>query len=99
MWLLGEAVLGADDDEDVESKIRSIVHPNSEGSYADYVKANDVDIDDPIDPRWRNMQCDIDGLMAHIREGHDVFVSEDQHFLKTTRRRRLIALVDCNSHL
>ena len=92
MWLLGEAVLGDDGDENLESEIRNIVHPTSEDSYADHVKAKGLDIDDPIDPKWRNMQCDIDGLMAHIREGHDLFVTEDKHFLATSRLQRLIAL-------
>lgn len=93
MSFYDEAVWGGDDDEDLESEIRGIVHPNSEVSYADYVNATGVDIDGPIDPKWRNKQCDIDGLVAHIREGHDVFVTEDRrHFLAASKLPRLIAL-------
>ena len=92
MSYLGEAVLGGEDDQDLEEEIRSVVHPNSEGSYADHANAKNLDIDRPIDSRWRNAQCDIDGLMAHIREGHDIFVTEDRHFVSESRRPRLIAL-------
>jgi hypothetical protein len=32
------------------------------------------------------------GLAAHIRNGHDVFVTSNEHFLKDSRRQPLFAL-------
>jgi hypothetical protein len=43
-------------------------------------------------PKWRNMQCDVDGLTAHIRAGHNIFVTKDEHFLREGRRQALVAL-------
>ncbi len=40
----------------------------------------------------RNVICNVDGLAAHIRSGHDIFVTSDQHFRKATRRQALVAL-------
>ena len=40
-------------------------------------------------PRWRTLQCDVDKLTAHIRAGHDIFVTSDEHFLRDGRRQAL----------
>jgi len=42
--------------------------------------------------RSRTIPCDTDGLAAHIRSGHDIFVTSNQHFRKTARRQALVAL-------
>jgi hypothetical protein len=35
---------------------------------------------------------DVDGLAAHIRSVHDIFITRDEHFLRETRRRSLLGL-------
>lgn len=44
----------------------------------------------PAYRRWRNRRCDVQGMLAHILNGGDVFVSSDNHFLGNSRS--LIAL-------
>lgn len=78
MSYLGFAVLGGDDA--LEDRIVSVIHP-SHRDYMQFAAEKDVDPSGPMHPKWRNRACDIDGIVAHIRNGHDVFVTSDRHFL------------------
>jgi len=40
----------------------------------------------------KDLPPDIDGLAAHIRSGHDIFVTGDEHFLRNARRNPLLTL-------
>lgn len=48
----------------------------------------------PLTSRRWNVLCDVEGLTAHIRSGHDIFVTSNEHFLKDSRRQALLALGD-----
>jgi hypothetical protein len=77
MAFWGAAVYGAEQDDLVE-KIKSVVY-----STVDTLT---------LTAKWRNVVCDVESLAAHIRSGHDVFVTSDQHFRKNTRRQSLLVL-------
>jgi hypothetical protein len=73
----GAAVYGSDKD-DLADKIRSIVN-----STVDTLTLRRTPLSTPPD---------VDGLAAHIRNGHDIFVTADPHFLRDGRRKPLLAL-------
>ena len=77
MSFWGAAVCGDDRDDLVET-IHKIVHSTVDTLF--------------LKSRSRTVLCDAEGLAAHIRSGHDIFVTSDQHFRKATRRQALIAL-------
>lgn len=73
----GAAVYGSDKDDPAE-RIRSIVN-----STVDTLTLRRTSTDVPPD---------VEGLAAHIRGGHDIFVTGDEHFLRDVRRRPLLDL-------
>jgi hypothetical protein len=73
----GAAVYGSDKDE-LADRIRFIVN-----STVDTLTLKRTSL---------NVPPDINGLAAHIRSGHDIFVTDDEHFLRNARRRRLLEL-------
>ena len=73
----GAAVYGNEKD-DLADSIKSIIH-----TTVDTLTLNRAS---------QNVPPDIDGLAAHIRSGHDIFVTSDEHFLREARRRPLLAL-------
>ena len=77
MSFWGAAVYG-DDNDRLPEKITSVVHSTVDTLF--------------LSSRRRNVLCDVDGLAAHIRSGHDIFVTSNQHFLKDSRRQLLLAL-------
>ena len=77
MSFWGAAVYG-DEKDDIGEKIKSIVH-----STVDTLT---------LTSKARKVVCDVDGLAAHIRSGHDIFVTSDEHFRKHSRREALLAL-------
>jgi hypothetical protein len=77
MSFWGAAVYGNDKD-DIREKIASIIH-----STVDTLT---------LTAKARSIRSDVDGLAAHIRSRHDIFVTCDEHFRKDARRRALLAL-------
>jgi hypothetical protein len=73
----GAAVYGSEKD-DLSDRIRSIVN-----STVDTLTLNRTSL---------KLPPDVDGLAAHIRSGHDIFVTADEHFLREPRRKPLLAL-------
>ena len=73
----GAAVYGSDKD-DLADRIKSIVN-----STVDTLTLKRTSV---------NVPPDVDGLAAHIRSGHDIFVTGDEHFLRDPRRKPLLAL-------
>ena len=73
----GAAVYGSEKDE-LADRIKSIVN-----STVDTLTLNRTAVNAPPD---------VDGLAGHIRSGHDIFVTSDEHFLRDARRRPLLAL-------
>lgn len=74
MSYVNHSVIAADDD--LAERVQKLVHP----------ALHQV----TIEKRRRNHTCDIDGMVAHIRNRFDVFVTEDADFLD--RRDALVAL-------
>ena len=77
MSFWGAAVYGNDKD-DLGDRIKSIVN-----STVDTLTLTRTSL---------NVPPDIDGLAAHIRSGHDIFVTGDPHFLRNARRQPLLDL-------
>ena len=73
----GAAVYSAENDG-LRDRINSVVH-----STVDTLT---------LTRKERNVVCNVDGLAAHIRNEHDIFVTSDEHFRKGTRRGPLLAL-------
>ena len=73
----GAAVYSAENDG-LRDRINSVVH-----STVDTLT---------LTRKERNVVCNVDGLAAHIRNEHDIFVTSDNHFRKGTRRGPLLAL-------
>jgi hypothetical protein len=87
MSYIGACVLAGVDD--LEKRVRAVVHP-SVGDYDQFAVERGLDPCGPMHPRWRNRACDIGAMVAHIRRGHDVFVTRDPDLLKA--RERLVAM-------
>jgi hypothetical protein len=77
MSFWGAAVYG-DGNDRLAEKITSVVHSTVDTLF--------------LTSRRRNVLCDVDGLAAHIRSRHDIFVTSNEHFLKDSRRQPLLAL-------
>ena len=77
MSFWGAAVYG-DDNDRLAEKIRSVLHSTVDTLF--------------LTSRARTVLCDVEGLAAHIRSGHDIFVTSNSHFLKDSRRQPLLAL-------
>jgi hypothetical protein len=77
MSFWGAAVYG-DDNDRLAEKISRVVHSTVDTLF--------------LTRRARNVLCDVEGLAAHIRSGHDIFVTSNEHFLKDSRRQPLLAL-------
>lgn len=83
-WRLGMTgldgqLLAADDD--LAARVQAIVHPAIPANYDQFTAEKGRDPSGPIHRTWRNRICDIDAMLAHIRHGQDIFVTEDRHFL------------------
>lgn len=77
----------------LEQQIHDVMFPSNEFRWGDVAMAAGEPIDSSTGPayrRWRNRRCDVQGMLAHILNDGDVFVSGDQHFLKN--RAALIEL-------
>jgi hypothetical protein len=86
------AVWGSDSDT-LERSIHGILHPTIAFVYSDYCAAIGIDPSaKPTDGRWLNVKCDVQAMWSHIHGGNDVFVTEDKHFLASTKMQALIAL-------
>ena len=77
MSFWGAAVYG-DDNDRLAEKISSVVHSTVDTLY--------------LTSRAQEVLCDVEALAAHIRSGHDIFVTSNSHFLKDSRRQPLLAL-------
>jgi len=77
MSFWGAAVYG-DDNDRLAEKIGSVVHSTVDTLF--------------LASRARKVLCDVEALAAHIRSGHDIFVTSNSHFLKDSRRQPLLAL-------
>jgi hypothetical protein len=64
-------------DDGLDRKVRDIIHP----SFENYEVAMKANFTHSIGRKQRNALCDVDAVVAHIRHDHDVFVTEDRHFL------------------
>jgi len=69
-----DACVWADETVALADQIKAIVHPNVEPRFADYLTAQGLPADADLTPKWRNLLCDIEGMAAHIRAGHDMIV-------------------------
>ena len=72
------AAVYKDENDRLAEKISRVVHSTVDTLF--------------LNRRARNVLCDVEGLAAHIRSGHDIFVTSSQHFLKDSRRQPLLAL-------
>lgn len=72
------AAVYADDNDRLAEKIRSVVHSTVDTLF--------------LTSRTRKVLNDVEGLAAHIRSGHDIFVTSNKQFLKDSRRQPLLAL-------
>ena len=77
MSFWGAAVYG-DDNDGLAEKISRVVHSTVDTLF--------------IRQRTRHVFSDVEGLVAHIRSGHDIFVTSNEGFLKDSRRQPLLAL-------
>lgn len=74
----------------LERKIHDVMFSPSEFEWQIVASAAGEAIEAQNGPayrKWRNRRCDVQGMLAHILNGGDVFVSNDNHFL---RKRRLL---------
>jgi hypothetical protein len=85
---IGFSVIAGDDD--LDKRVRAIIHPSAEVDYQRFATEKAWPLNGPVHPKWRNMACDVDGMVAHIRQGHHVFVTEDRHFLNKRDSLRLL---------
>lgn len=77
----------------LERKIHDIMFSPSEFEWQDVASVAGEEIECTTGQayrKWRNRRCDVQGMLAHILNGGDVFVSSDNHFLRNSNS--LIAL-------
>jgi hypothetical protein len=91
-FFLDHSILATDADIELEDKIMAILRPSGPKSYADHLADEGLAVDSAITAKWRNLYSDVDAILGHIRSGHDIFVTEDRHFLRPDARQRLLAL-------
>jgi hypothetical protein len=84
----GASVWGGDDG--LDKKVQQIIHTSSVDGHGALSGGSSITLDGALDKRQRNTFCDVDGVVAHIRNGNDVFVTEDGRILD--RKAALIAL-------
>jgi hypothetical protein len=76
----------------LEADIHAILFPNIELHYSDFVHRRGLAPHDPVDWKWRNAKCDVQGMWCHIRYGGNVFVTSDRNFHKLSKKSHLIQL-------
>ncbi|SDG96444.1 hypothetical protein [Pelagibacterium luteolum] len=72
----------------LERQIHDAMFPPSEFEWEAVASASGEAIEATTGPayrRWRNRRCDVQGMLAHILNGGNVFVSSDNHFLRNTQ--------------
>lgn len=77
----------------LERQIHDVMFPASEFDWQTVASAAGEELESTAGPayrRYRNKRCDVQGMLAHIMNGGDIFVSSDGHFLD--RREALIRL-------
>jgi hypothetical protein len=87
MWYLGRCMFAQRDG--LTESVQALLHRSLALGYP-FPAGHKPDATGPIHPKRRNRFCDIDGIVAHIRAGHDVFVTEDRNFIR--KCEALIAL-------
>lgn len=69
----------------LERQIHDAMFPSSEFEWRAVAAAAGEEIENESGKsyrKWRNRRCDVQGMLAHILNNGDVFVSNDKHFLK-----------------
>lgn len=87
------AVWASEESMALERQIHNAMFPQSEFEWHIVALNAGEDIESTTGPayrKWRNLRCDVQGVLAHILNGGDVFVSSDSDVLKN--RQALIAL-------
>ena len=77
---------------ELEHKIHDILFHEVEYDYVDYIATRSQPVTKCLDPRWRNIKCDVQAMWCHIYYGSDVFVTEDGNFHKAPKKPKLIEL-------
>jgi hypothetical protein len=76
-----------------ERQIHQILFPSVEFLWKDYCRTNGLDpLTVLLTSRWLNYKCDVQAIWSHIHYKRDVFVTNDQNFHRTGKKRALIAL-------
>jgi len=68
----------------LERRIHDAMFQPSEFDWSAVAGASGEDVQSTTGPayrKWRNRRCDVQGLLAHITNSGDVFVTSDGHFL------------------
>ena len=76
----------------LERKIHEILHPGIEFEYEVYRTERGLPADAEVDRKWRNAKCDVQVMWSHIWHKGDLLVSNDENFMKVSKRPRLIEL-------
>lgn len=81
----GWCVHATDESEALEREIHAVMFPNTDFDWVRVALAAGEAVDRTDGPayrKWRNRRCDVQGMLAHIMNDGDVFVSSDDHFLR-----------------
>ncbi len=70
----------------LEKKIHNILFPNIP------FELNNTDKNSRLYKKWRNAKCDVQAIWCHIWYKGDIFVTNDQNFLKKTKKEKLIII-------
>src|SRR3569833_2005815 len=73
------------EDVALERRIHDAMFPPDDFDWCSVAASSGEAIESKDGPgyrRWRNRRCDVQGMLAHIRHGGDVFVTRDSHFLR-----------------
>lgn len=90
MAFVGHCLIGGNELVAHERKIHEVLFPRIEFQHEDYRSKADDNAQDK--GKWENAKCDVQALSSHINAGNDVFVTEDQNFLKQSKKQRLVDL-------
>ena len=79
------SVWSTDESMALEQRIHDILFPPWQYHWQSAAAKAGEALDSTTGPayrKWRNRRCDVQGMLAHIMNGGDVFVTTDTHFLK-----------------
>jgi hypothetical protein len=73
-------------------RLDTILFPNIEFDYEDYVARIGECFSSRDSRKWLNAACDVMMIWSHIHHRADFFVTEDRNFHKLTKKPRLLEL-------